>query len=200
MREVLSVFEGQGLVVRRHGVGTFAIHPSERIESGLEVLDTVEELAKKSGMRMVCGVLKVLVRPCQDNEGGVLRLQPDARVLQVTRVMKVQDHPVAYMSDVLPEGLLSTEELGENFDGSVLNQLLTRGDNLLASCHTTINTYLAKGIIAKALNVESGETLLRFSSTVYGRAREAVYVSDDFFLPNYFKFQVVRRVERFSLA
>lgn len=200
MREVLSIFESQSLVVRRHGVGTFVFHPSERIESGLEVLDTVETLAEKSGLKMYCAVLKVLPRPAHEEEARILRLEPAARIIQVTRVMKVQDHPVAYMSDVIPEDLLSMEELGEGFDGSVLNLLLTRGDNLLASSYTTINAYLAKGDIAKALNVESGETLMRFISTVYGHKGEVVYLSDDFFLPSYFNFHVVRRVERFSLA
>jgi GntR family transcriptional regulator len=44
----------------------------------------------------------------------------------VSRVILTDDRPVAYLVDILPQNLLSQEELQDGFNGSVLDFLLRR--------------------------------------------------------------------------
>ena len=56
-----------------------------------------------------------------------------APVLRVRRVIRADDRPVAYLVDILPEGVLQTDDLPADFRGSVLDFLLGRGDSLKTS-------------------------------------------------------------------
>ena len=45
LREAMRTFEGQGLIRRRQGVGTFVVSHPQVMDSGLEVLQSIEALA-----------------------------------------------------------------------------------------------------------------------------------------------------------
>ncbi|MGB5846288.1 MAG: winged helix-turn-helix domain-containing protein, partial [Anaerolineales bacterium] len=41
LREAMRTFETQGLLLRRQGVGTFVVRPTQVLETGLEVLESI---------------------------------------------------------------------------------------------------------------------------------------------------------------
>ena len=49
LREGMRTFEAQGLIRRRQGVGTFVVGETRVIDSGLEVLESIESLANQIG-------------------------------------------------------------------------------------------------------------------------------------------------------
>src|SRR5664279_1981066 len=57
LREAMRSFEGQGLIRRRQGVGTFVVSHKQVIESGLEALESIETLASKIGLNVEMGDL-----------------------------------------------------------------------------------------------------------------------------------------------
>lgn len=197
LREALALHEIHGSIVRRHGAGTFVVHTRPKIDSGLEVFDTVEALATKSGLEMRCAMLKILPRLARQEECTTLKLMPDARVLQITRVMEVDQRPVAFMMDVVPEDLVDTEQLDRSFDGSILRYFLAKEKGFVATSYSEIKPKLAGSRLAESLKVREGEVLLSFNAKVYNRNGEIVYIYRDFFLPDYFNFHVLRRVEPF---
>ena len=197
LREALALHETQGSIVRRHGAGTFVVHTRPRIDSGLEVFDTVEALAKKSGLEMSCAILKILPRPARQAESETLGLMPEARVLQITRVMEVDHRPVGFMMDVVPEELVDIEKLDSNFDGSILRYFLANEKGFVTTSYSEIRPILAEKQLAQSLKIQEGEVLLSFDSKVYNRNGEIVYLYRDIFLPEYFNFHVLRRVEPF---
>ncbi len=52
-------FEAQGLIRRRQGVGTFVVGPKAVIETGLEVLESIETQAKRIGLDVSMGTLSI---------------------------------------------------------------------------------------------------------------------------------------------
>ena len=70
LREVMRTFEMQGLLRRRQGVGTFVMHPPHVIESGLEVLESIETLADKDSLAdvVICALPSEIEDYCQ--KGG----------------------------------------------------------------------------------------------------------------------------------
>ena len=197
LREALALHETQGSIVRRHGAGTFVVHTQPRIDSGLEVFDTVEALAKKSGLEMRCAMLKILPRLANQDESTTFGLMPEARVLQITRVMEVDHRPVAFMTDVVPEDLVDIEKLDSSFDGSILKYFLAEEKGFVATSYSEIRPMPAGKRLAESLKIREGEVLLSFDSKVYNRNGEIVYVYRDFFLPEHFNFHVLRRVNPF---
>ena len=59
LREAMRAFEGQGLIRRRQGVGTFVVGPANVIESGLEVLESIETQSNKIGLDVTMGDLEI---------------------------------------------------------------------------------------------------------------------------------------------
>jgi GntR family transcriptional regulator len=194
LREAMRTFETQGLIYRHQGSGTFVIHPSQVIDTGLEVLESIETLSKRIGLAVSMGDLKIDHRPATEEVAKALSIQPNDHVLHVARVIHAEGRPVAYLIDILPEGILSTAEMAAGFTGSVLDQLLKRGTPALVSSRCEINAVQASIEEAKALRIQRGDELLRFIAYLYASNGRVVDYSFSYFLPGYFNFHIIRRV------
>ncbi len=194
LREAMRTFETQGLIRRRQGSGTYVIHPAHVIESGLEVLESIETLAERIGLQVSMGALQVERRPGSLQETQALGLPAQAEVTQVKRVIHAEGRPVAYLVDILPVQVLAPQDIPEEFSGSVLDLLLQRGEPALLSSRTEINAVNAASETARALGIQRGDVLLRFEALLYDDRGAVVDYSFSYFLPGYFRFHVVRRV------
>jgi GntR family transcriptional regulator len=111
----------------------------------------------------------------------------------------VEGHPVAYLVDILLEDLLSSEELQQGFTGSVLDLLLKRGSPPLSTSRCDINAVTATTDIARAMRIQRGDVLLRFEACLYSTDGRVIDYSFSYFLPGYFRFHVVRRIDSSSM-
>jgi GntR family transcriptional regulator len=194
LREAMRTYETQGLIYRHQGSGTFVIHPSQIIDTGLEVLESIETLSKRIGLQVSMGELKIEHQPASEENAKALSLNPNDPVLYVSRVIHAEGRPVAYLVDILPDEVLLSEELERGFTGSMLDLLLNRGIPALVSSRCEINAVQAKSDIAKALRIQRGDVLLRFIAYLYSTNGRVVDYSYSYFLPGYFNFHVIRRV------
>jgi GntR family transcriptional regulator len=194
LREAMRTFETQGLIYRKQGAGTFVAHPSQVIETGLEVLESIETLAKRIGLPVTLGELRVEARPAAEAEAQALGIGIGQAVLQLTRVIRAEGNPVAFLIDILPEDVLKPGEIQPGFRGSVLDLLLQRGTPVLVSSRTEITAVGASSEVARPLNIQRGDVLLRFVAYLYTDSGRVVDYSYSYFLPGYFRFHVVRRV------
>lgn len=191
LREAMRTFETQGMIQRRQGVGTFAVHPSGVMDAGLEILESVETLADRIGLPVRMGKFDSERREASDEEKVLLG---EDRVLQVSRAIEAENRPVAYLEDVLPNSLINDEEFFIRFNGSILDLLLKRGEPKLASSNTEIQAVAASAKVARELHIQRGDVILYMQATLYSLEGKAIDYSESYFLPGYFRFQVVRRV------
>ena len=193
LREAMRTFETQGLLHRKQGVGTFVIHPSRVIRTGLEVLESIHTVADRIDLEVKTGDYQVERRLGNENEIEILGLEEGANIVQVSWVIEAESRPVAYLVDILPEDVLSEKEIQRNFNGSILDLLLDKGLSLSTS-RTEINAVAASPEIARALGIQRGDVLLYFKATLDSTQGRVVDHSYSYYLPGYFKFHVVRRV------
>jgi len=194
LREAMRTFEVQGLITRKQGSGTYVSHPSSVIESGLEVLESIETLAKKIGLSVSMGALDVKTRLASSEECTILQLPDSALILRVARVILAEKRPVAYLIDILPIDILNSDELGKDFTGSVLDLLLHRGDPILQSSKTNICAVLADKDTARRMEIQRSDVLLCFVAELYSASGRVIDYSHSYFLPGYFRFHVNRKV------
>ena len=57
LREAMRAFETQGIIRRKQGSGTYVNQPPRVLESGLEVLESIETMAQRSGLSVDIGEL-----------------------------------------------------------------------------------------------------------------------------------------------
>jgi GntR family transcriptional regulator len=194
LREAMRSFEGQGLIRRRQGVGTFVVAKVPVIDSGLEVLESIETLAQRIALPVKMGELQVEQVPANDEQANALDVERGTELTRVSRVIYTDNRPIAYLIDILPEDVLAVADLKTNFTGSVLDLLLRRGAPKLTQSRTEIKAIGATSDVARALQVQRDDVLLHFAAQLYSEGGRVVDYSISYFLPGYFRFHVVRRV------
>lgn len=194
LREVLRSFAERGLLVRRQGVGTFVASRIPILETGLEVLESLERMAERLDLQTEVTHLDIEERPATPAERSGLLSEEPIPVLAVTRVITVESEPVADLLDVVPLTYLRAADLPEPFRGSVLDILLDRGKPVLSTSRTELIAAAATGDIARRLDIKSGTPLLKLVAQLYSFDEHVVDYSLSYFMPGYFKFHVMRQV------
>lgn len=193
LRETMRMFESQGMIRRRQGAGTFVIGQAPAVESGLEVLESLDSLAQRTGMKISVSSVQIAHIPADDVSAALLGIPAKRLLIQISRIIRVDAHPVAYLIDTLAEDFLRSDELTNNFNGSVLDFLMRRGDPLTVS-RDDILAIGASADIAKTLEVDAGTPLLQICAKLYTSADKVVDCSISYFVPGYFDFHVIRRM------
>ena len=194
LRESMRTFETQGLIRRRQGSGTFVIHPAQVMESGLEVLESIDTMAERIGLSVSMGELEIDHRLASLEETQALELAPESHVVHLARVILAEGRPAAYLIDIIPDDILSPQDLREDFTGSALDLFIRRypPSTLFSRCE--INSVTATIDVARKLGIQRGDVLLRFIAYLYTSSGRVLDYSFSYFLPGCFRFHVVRRV------
>ena len=193
LREAMRTFETQGLLRRRQGSGTFVVGQVPVIESGLEVLESLETMARRMGLAVTMGEATIQRVKADEEHAAALDVPVKTALVRVSRIMQADARPVAYLIDTLSEDIVSAEELNGKFNGSMLDFLLQRGDPLTVS-RAAISASGASAEVAKMLEIQRGDVLLEFTAKLYTATAKVIDYSSSYFLPGYFKFHIVRRV------
>lgn len=193
LREAMRTFETQGVIRRRQGSGTYVVGKVPVIDAGLEVLESLETMAQRMNLAISIGELHIEQASADAESAGELGVAQGAQLTRVRRTMCADGRPVAYLIDTLPADLLNPNDLPEKFGGSVLDFMLKRGDPLTVS-RAAISATNATAEVAKALEIQRGDVLLKFVSQLYANGGKVVDHTVSYFIPGYFNFHVVRRI------
>src|SRR5664280_2119008 len=85
LREAMRSFEGQGLIRRRQGVGTFVVAKVPVIDTGLEILESIETLALRSGLSVSMGELQVQQVLADEEHAALLNVPAGTKLTRVLR-------------------------------------------------------------------------------------------------------------------
>ena len=193
LREAMRTFETQGLIRRRQGSGTFVVGKVQALDSGLELLESLETMAQRLGLEVSVSDLNIETVTTDAELATALNGSVGKSLTRVRRVVRADNRPVAYLVDTLPEDVLHIDDLPADFHGSVLDLLLGRGDSLTSS-RANVSAIGATAEVAKALEIQRGDVLLHFYSQLFDRSGKVVDYSLSYFIPGYFHFHIVRRV------
>ncbi len=193
LREAMRSFEAQGLIRRRQGSGTYVVHNIPVMESGLEVLESLETMARRMNLPISVGRLRIERLFADQEHAKILDVSLATMLTRIRRTMIADDQAVAYLVDTLPEHILKPEDLPESFSGSVLDLLLQSSDPPV-SARAVVSAIAAPPDVAKALQIQRGDVLLHFSSQIFNAKGTVLSYSLTYFIPGYFNFHIVRRV------
>lgn len=193
LREAMRSFETQGLIRRRQGSGTFVVGKVQALDSGLEVLESLDTIARRKGLEVSVSDLNIETVMADEELASLLNVPAGERLTRVRRVIRAESRPVAYLVDILPEGVLQVKDLPSDFSGSVLDYLLNRGDPLTTS-RANVSAIGATADVAKPMEIQRGDVLLHFHAQLFDANGRIVDYSLSYFIPGYFNFHIVRRV------
>jgi GntR family transcriptional regulator len=193
LREAMRTFETQGLIRRRQGSGTYVVGKFQVIEAGLEVLESIDTMARRMNLEVSVSDLHIEQMEADKIIAESLCVEEGTRFVRVRRVMRAESRPVAYLIDSLPLDQLKLDDLTNEFRGSVLDYLIGSGVDLQVS-RAAISASNAVADVAKALEIQRDDVLLQFASQLYDGKGKVVDYSVSYFIPGYFHFHVNRRI------
>ena len=193
LREAMRTFETQGIIRRRQGSGTYVVGKVPVIDAGLEVLESLDTMARRMKLPITISDLHIEKMVADAETAAGLGVSEGTRITHVRRVIRADGRPAAYLIDTLPETILDAKDLPAEFRGSVLDFLIARGDKLGIS-RATIGATNAPAEVAKPLEIQRDDVLLKFVSQLFDAKGGVVDYSVSYFIPGYFHFHVNRRV------
>ncbi len=193
LREAMRTFETQGVIRRRQGSGTYVVGKVPVIDAGLEVLESLDTMARRMKLPITISDLHIEQMVADAEIATGLGVAQGTRITHVRRVIRADGRPAAYLIDTLPETTLAAKDLPAEFHGSVLDFLIARGDKLGIS-RATIGATNAPAEVAKPLEIQRDDVLLKFVSQLFDAKGGVVDYSVSYFIPGYFHFHVNRRV------
>lgn len=193
LREAMRTFETQGIIRRRQGSGTYVVGKVPVIDAGLEVLESLETMARRMNLAITVSDLHVEQAEADQAVADGLGVEVGTRLTRIRRVIRADGRPAAYLVDILPESVLKPEQLPSDFSGSVLDFLLARGDHL-SNSRAVVSATNAPADVAKPLEIQRDDVLLVFTAQLTDIKGAVVDYSISYFIPGYFHFHVNRRV------
>jgi GntR family transcriptional regulator len=195
LRETMSHLEGNGVVIRRHGVGTFVAAPARALlEAGLEKLESLRSLAARAGAaeERTGWEVETLVAPAP--LAASLSVRPGSALVRVQMTAAIAGYPFAYLDGYVPEHFVDFDELRAYPTGSLLDYLIQRGQVSIAYTRSEVHSVEAGKPIAAHLGLKARAPLLHLDETYFTDVGHPVVRSFNYFMTNRFGFHIVRRV------
>jgi DNA-binding GntR family transcriptional regulator len=188
------LLEEDGLISRRHGVGTFV--RAHAIIHNLNFNFGTTEMIRSAGLRPGTPFLDVQRVPASEEVAAALSLPAGTAVVVVERVRSADGKPVVYTYDYLPEAVVGDVDIvsfWKDQDVSVYSLFQTVFSQVIEYGVARVLPVNAPAHIAERLGLPVESTLLYLVQTDYSPADEPVLYSCEYHLPDAFDFLVMRR-------
>jgi len=193
VREALRVLEDDGLVARRHGVGTFV--RNQPIIKNLNFNFGITEMIESAGLKSGTSQLAIQNESADQERAEQLRVPVGTPLITVERVRTANGRPVVYSLDTLTESLLQRAE----FDPQLL-----RSESFYNILQKSLGHVIEYGIarllpvtaphhVAEKLQLPPNALTLYIVQTDYSAGDEPLVYSCEYHLPDAFDFVVWRR-------
>jgi GntR family transcriptional regulator len=192
VRTAISALSAKGLLIRRPGKGTF-LTQSLRLDSGLERLESVLSIARRQGLKPEIKGLSVTVVNADETIATRLACMVDQPITLIQRTIFVEKQAYSLHQDYVPNKFLGPTQIGNQFDGSVLDLLKLHHSPPLKEAVTEITSVNANQDQSSQLGVSPNDALILLRETVYDEGSEIVSYSENFFVPDRFYLHVLRR-------
>jgi GntR family transcriptional regulator len=189
IREVLRSLEGDGLVRRVHGVGTFVTQIRPAVSSRFDLDLGVTEAVAAANQRLGVQLLRATIEPAPAAIAERLELGRAASVLWVERVIRVNDIPAAHAIDAIPETVVGDA----TFDGGSVYRFLEESCGIgLVGGLADVTAVAAGRSLARLLAVDEGTPLLRIDQVERSTADRPVLYSTEHYVPTVLNLSVRR--------
>jgi DNA-binding GntR family transcriptional regulator len=193
VREALRMLEEGGLILRRHGVGTFV--RDQAILKNLNFNYGITEMIESAGLRAGTSHLAARREPADSDLSEQLRVPLGTPMLTIERVRTADERPVVFSLDSLAEAHLRGVAFDPNrlLTESVYSLLQVDGGRGIEYGIARVQPAVAPDHVAEHLALPVGAMVLYLVQTDYSAADEPVLYSREYHLPDAFDFIIWRR-------
>jgi DNA-binding GntR family transcriptional regulator len=170
LREAIRILAREGLIVVKHGVGTFTTNETKPILGSLELMRSMTDMIRASGAEPASRDLSIdLIEPPVD-VAAELELAPGAKVGRVSRVRLMNERPFAVSKEYLVlDGRQRSFDALRAFAGGSLYEFLRQNLGLpISHSKLRMSAVAADAAMAQILNLRNRAPLLRMRELHFG--------------------------------
>lgn len=195
LREALRHLETDGLITRKHGLGTFVattLGPSFR--AGIEQLEPMRDIASKAGMQPEVVEKRVKAVTVSGDFAVQLQVEDGDSVIRVQSIQVVDGTACMYLDEYLCRPASEEAELTA-YEGSTLTYLQDEKEPPLTHTRSDIAAVGADEAIANKLNVAVGSPILHLEEIYYSADETVLGIAQNYIVSDLFSFYVTRRTD-----
>jgi GntR family transcriptional regulator len=186
LRRALKVLESQGLIVRKHGVGTFIAEP--KIDRQMEVVYRFTRGIQNRGLTPsaeIISIEKILAEPSLADE---LELSIPSRVYSILRLRSINQEPVMLESYKIPQQRFPGLEQYDLERRSIYEILENEYDLQINKARQSFEPVNATEFEANLLKIEIGEALMLEKRLSFDDENLPVEFGKDYYRGDRFRF------------
>lgn len=182
VREALTKMENAGIVIRRHGVGTFINQMLQDqpalIRGWLSEAPAFVDLIASSGCRPECKLLGAALTTA-GTVASSLGLEPEAPVVSIEKIFYADDEPVIYSLTKVPSEFVEPEAGGTlpqaSYSKPIYQLLEEQSQRKVHYQQSEVKAVLADNTLADLLHYRPGGSLLHVEEIGYGPDQRALF-------------------------
>jgi DNA-binding GntR family transcriptional regulator len=194
VREALLTMQHDGWIQRSQGSRTTLTSLFRRPALGLEVLEPLEELARRQGWTCGTEATTFGVGEATEQEASQLSVEPGSTVTRLSRLKTIDGEPLALMRSVVPERTASVEILREGFHDSITR--LIAETRSLRFAESEVSAAAAGGELAAMLGLSRGAPVTVLEERFFANGPDPLVWNTNWIVPGLIRLELLRRVPR----
>jgi len=192
LREALQSLEDSGLIVKRHGIGTFVTESRPLVQGGIERLSSLTEFIAGEGRVSRSNLVRYAVVSANAEIRCKLGLTSAVPVAVIESVKTADGQPVAVCSDYIPVEFLRQPFDPNSIQASIFEGLQSEHGINIRFAECEILPTAAHGSLASILRVDEGTPLLLLDQVHVDDTDRRIFHSKSYFPFNRFTFRLIR--------
>ena len=193
LREAYVTLENEGVIVRRHGIGTFVAQPPY-IQDSLNEFSPFAQIIQDVGYTPNFKTLSTEIIEAPPEVCDVLKLKANATVRYIQRIVLADQKPVIYVEDYVPSEIDLQVSSWETFEGNLVEVLTKTLETPLHQIQSFIRARALPADISEFFELPVGTPILGVRSTIYNLDNQAVTFSKLCFNSEIIELNIVRMI------
>jgi len=193
LREAYVSLENDGVIVRRHGIGTFVAH-SPIIQDSLNEFSPFAQIIQASGYVPGFQTLSMGFEHAPEDVCEALKVPPATQLRRIKRLVRADQRPVIYVDDFISPIVEAADLNWDVFDGNMIRFLASSIHPPLSQMHSRIRVTALGAEISRYMELAEGTLILNVRSTIFTVDNQPVAYSKICFNSDIVELSIVRTI------
>jgi GntR family transcriptional regulator len=195
LREAYVSLENDGVIVRRHGIGTFVAHPPF-IRDSLNEFSPFAQIIRDVGYTPHFQTLSMDMETAKPTVRDLFRMETGEKVRCIRRIVLADQKPVIYAADYIDPAIDAQVDSWDDFDGNMVEFLSGIVTAPLHQIQSLIRAASCAKQVSDYLHLPAGSPILSVRSTIYTADNQPVTYSDLSFNSEVIELNIVRMIRK----
>jgi GntR family transcriptional regulator len=180
LRDALALLERDGVVVRRHGLGTFLRAARPQIRMPLTEFGSIPEDFTRVGLRPGVRDVKTGAQTGPSDAHDLLGRPNSEALFTLSRLYLADDQPAIFTINYFPAGLGLANRAWDDFDGDLHKLLRSVLGIEVQEMRMRLRATVATREVAAELGIARGAPVLQMSHQLYGPEARLITCSESY--------------------